>query len=295
MNKLLSSYIKEKNYSDDVATVIRQYEKEKAFYKLQSADLKNAIKDCKFKSASEIVRFVKVVNQYCVDYEREIIKDDIGKRFDVSLADATELICTLNIRNKNRTITPDDLDVYLSYIPQTGYKFAVLALFEGIGSYTQYNEDIIYTKASGINKEAGTITLYSGHTFHFSRKLINLAIEASHEDFIYDTYGRMYRTAETGTILRIKQRSDSSYDNVNSYVGIVKFLNSFRKRHNIPEMTQANLAGSGFYNAVYERLGTSIYRPYNRNDIMDILERYNHVSMLDTSIANVLRKYRVVT
>ena len=269
--------------------LIATAELEKDMYKMTNDEVLRLVADCAFDSAAEIQKFVTIIDQYYKDYELEVFGESLGKT--LVLGDPAELSKN-KIKSINRYLTRYEVYNIVDAVERYAHKWMILGAFEGIGTHGEPWKDLFETDASGINIKEGTITLNSGKTFKYSEKLIHIAVQASQEDFFYNSRHYKQMTADTGKILRPALRG--THPGVVSYASAQNMFQKIRAGMGNEYIGGQRLQMSGFYEAISERLGGKAYRPEMRTEIMDILEKYNKTDLTDKSIKDLRWTVRMV-
>ena len=296
MNPLFSKYLDGDKYKKEIIDMISEEEQARGvpIYKFKNNEVLNVIEHCEFHKLNEVQMLLADLNSYCEAYEKEIIKDDIGKRFIFS-SDEIKGCVKHQLKVRRRLLSPNEVNVILNGLERYTHKFIVLGLYEGIGSYGENLSDLLDTDASGINVATNEITLASGHTFKYSERLIDFAVKSSRETIMYDSRGKAYETDTLGKIVRFKKMSNINRDINNNYSRLTRWLYLYKTRNGYDQLSIPGLTSSGFINSIVDRIGTDVYTPNRRSEIEDILERYNAVDSTDRSIYKLINIYRRVT
>lgn len=295
MNPLFNEYLDVNKYKKEIIDMISETEKNTGIpvYKFKFADVLNLIEHCNFHKLNDVQMFIADLNAYCEAYEKDILQDDIGKRFVYSSDEIKNCVKQV-VKVRRRLLSPDEINVILNGLERYTHKFIVLGLYEGIGSYGEHLSDLLDTDATGINAETNEITLASGHTFKYSKRLIEYAIRSSQESIMYDTKGKAYETDTLGKIVRFKKMSNINRDINNNYNRITRWLYLYKGRNGFDQLSIPGLTSSGLINSIVDRIGTDKYTPNRRSEIEDILVKYNATDSTDTAIYKLVNVYRRV-
>lgn len=295
MNPLFNEYLDVNKYKKEIIDMISETEKSTGIpvYKFKHADVLNLIEHCNFHKLNDVQMFIADLNAYCEAYEKDILQDDIRKRFVYSSDEIKNCVKQV-VKVRRRLLSPDEINVILNGLERYTHKFIVLGLYEGIGSYGEHLSDLLDTDATGINAETNEITLASGHTFKYSKRLIEYAIRSSQESIMYDTKGKAYETDTLGKIVRFKKMSNINRDINNNYNRITRWLYLYKGRNGFDQLSIPGLTSSGLINSIVDRIGTDKYTPNRRSEIEDILVKYNATDSTDTAIYKLVNVYRRV-
>ena len=295
MNPLFNEYLDANKYKKEIIDMISETEKSTGIpvYKFKYADVLNLIEHCNFHKLNDVQMFIADLNAYCEAYEKDILQDDIGKRFVYSSDEIKNCVKQV-VKVRRRLLSPDEINVILNGLERYTHKFIVLGLYEGIGSYGEDLSDLFDTDATGINAETNEITLASGHTFKYSKRLIEYAIRSSQESIMYDTKGKAYETDTLGKIVRFKKMSNTNRDINNNYNRITRWLYLYKGRNGFDQLSIPGLTSSGLINSIVDRIGTDKYTPNRSSEIEDILVKYNATDSTDTAIYKLVNVYRRV-
>ena len=157
-------------------------------------------------------------------------------------------------KNKNVVLTRREVLDICNQQLNTGDKFILLGLFEGICSYGKEWEEVANARLSDINLDTNVITLCTGRQLKISDELKNYAIEASKEEFIH-TATKEYKVSPTEpSDLIVKTKNRKNADDASYRKGIRCFIrvNKMLKDEGIVA-TAANIENSGKIEFVNER------------------------------------------
>lgn len=288
MEKKFYKYAR-KSLNASWANIFADAEEKKDLYKLTNDEVLDLIKMCEIPGSVPLKEVVQLINTYYKDYEHEVFHDDLGKQLVV--LDANELIT--GERTKDiRILTKTEVYSLAKRLERAALRYIVLGAYEGIGSYGNYpKQDLIEARADKIDVVNKTIELPSGHIFTYSDELIEAAVDSAREDTFTDSRGRVFTMMNTGYILRVvdstKSNGAMSYPSLQRYYYLIKSMTGNSC------IGWQRLAMSGFYNALNERLGGRQYNAKDKDNIQDILERYNKQTITDAALKN-MRYYRKV-
>ena len=291
MERQFCKYARESFLSDVQLNIFADAETKKDLYKYKNNEILRIIKTCQLHSGTDVDNLVNLINKYFSDYETNVYHDDLGK---VLIVDNINKYVMDPIDNARLLLTKTEIYQFANSLDRYALKFVVLGLYEGIGAYGKDYalQDLLECDASAINDKENTITLPSGHTFKYSREVINAAIEAANEDYYYDSLDRRLTTVNNGKIIRPKERSDGhiilGYQALHNYASAIKRM-SGNKRIGLNR-----IMASGFYTLFMERLNGKVYHASDRKLVEDILIRYNKTNITDKALFNIQYKYRAV-
>lgn len=185
---------------------------------------------------------LKIYTSWCI--ENTLVKDGMSHFNEIT----DELIksCVNVTYLKNSILTKDEI---LGITRQLNLReaFAIMAFFEGIKG-EQFKE-VIYLKASDINKEKQTATLITGRTIPVSKEFVNLAINAN-EETTYTTKGRTYTFESSLYIYKNTYTKARKEDDVVKKQRIYKSLKINLEAIGYTGITSTDLVNAGAINMI---------------------------------------------
>lgn len=224
-------------------------------------------------------------------------KDNINHYLEISSDDLR--LCINKIVDNNKFISRKEVLTICNKMENPVDQYFLLAIFEGIGSYGKFGEEIVDTMASGIKEN--TIVLSSGRELTVSKELIHYAKESANTDKYYKTIIKngevqpySYDLEGEGTIFKSRKNNRSKLKTNSNFIAVQKYF-KLKQEYGFSYLLQSDIRRSGMCEMLKELIAKyhSIENVIESKEGMNIIERfgYDYSPIYQSLFVNMYKDY----